>query len=66
MKTLAVYVPTELQLQVIQDLERQINELPKKLSDFIQLLNNDSTGTATKTDLGASFPRPSTDKVGVY
>jgi hypothetical protein len=28
----------------------------------IQFMNNDGTGTATKTDLGASFPVPTTDR----
>jgi hypothetical protein len=32
----------------------------------MQLMHNDGSGTATKIDLGASFPKPSTDKAHVY
>ena len=32
----------------------------------VQMMTNDGAGTATKTDLGASFPRPNTDNTTVY
>jgi hypothetical protein len=32
----------------------------------IQFMHNDATGTATKIDLGASFPVPTTDRAEVY
>lgn len=32
----------------------------------IQFMHNDASGTATKIDLGASFPRPTTDRGDVY
>jgi len=32
----------------------------------IQMMHNDSAGTATKIDLGASFPVPSADRTAVY
>lgn len=32
----------------------------------LQFMTNDATGTATRTDLGASFPRPTADSVKVY
>ncbi|MFN4191805.1 MAG: hypothetical protein ACK4FR_02585 [Tabrizicola sp.] len=32
----------------------------------IQFIHNDGTGTATKIDLGASFPRPTVDLTSVY
>lgn len=32
----------------------------------IQFMNNDGSGTATKTDLGASFPKPSADRTSAY
>jgi hypothetical protein len=32
----------------------------------MQFMGNDATGSATKTDLGASFPVPTTDRPGVY
>lgn len=32
----------------------------------IQFFNNDASGTATKTDLGATFPRPTSDRANVY
>lgn len=32
----------------------------------IQIMTNDGTGTATKTDLGASFPVPTVDRSKVY
>lgn len=32
----------------------------------VQMMTNDGAGTATKTDLGASFPRPNTNNTTVY
>ena len=32
----------------------------------MQMMSNDATGTATKVDLGASFPVPTTDRPGVW
>lgn len=32
----------------------------------VQMMHNDGSGTATKIDLGASFPRPSVDRTDVY
>ncbi|MFN3577496.1 MAG: hypothetical protein ACK4TJ_11020, partial [Tabrizicola sp.] len=32
----------------------------------IQFLHNDGSGTATKIDLGASFPRPTVDRSSLY
>lgn len=32
----------------------------------IQFMHNDSSGTATKIDLGASFPRPTADRTSAY
>lgn len=32
----------------------------------IQMMSNDASGTATKTDLGASFPVPTVDKTSIY
>lgn len=32
----------------------------------IQIMTNDASGTAVKTDLGASFPRPSVDRTSFY
>jgi hypothetical protein len=32
----------------------------------IQMMNNNTTGTAVKTDLGASFPVPTADRASVY
>ena len=32
----------------------------------IQIMHNDGTGTATKIDLGASWPRPTADRTSVY
>ena len=32
----------------------------------MQIMHNDGTGTATKTDLGASFPKPSADRSKMY
>ena len=32
----------------------------------IQFMHNDGTGTATKIDLGAGFPKPNTDLTAVY
>lgn len=32
----------------------------------IQMMHNDGTGTATRISLGASFPRPATDRSAVY
>lgn len=32
----------------------------------MQIMHNDGTGTATKIDLGASFPRPSADRTKMY
>jgi hypothetical protein len=32
----------------------------------VQFLHNDGSGTATKINLGASFPRPNTDRTAVY
>ncbi len=32
----------------------------------IQMMHNDGAGTATKIDLGASFPRPTADRTEVY
>ena len=32
----------------------------------VMLMHNDASGTATKTDLGASFPKPTTDRSVIY
>lgn len=32
----------------------------------VQIMHNDGSGTATKVDLGASFPKPSADSVNAY
>jgi hypothetical protein len=32
----------------------------------IQMMHNDGSGTATKIDLGASFPVPTVDRTSVY
>lgn len=61
--TVATTAPTDVQPSTLVDM---IGMGWDAADTNIQLMHNDASGTATKVDLGASFPVPTADRTKVY